>query len=232
MSNASEQEQRKHKTPDGKLLRFILARKAYPSFCLQPKKILAYPVPSAWPKNQPFPKKALSQINKWGSIINLTLQTKDALVLLQVKLALKTGASKKLQPAVYQRSAQLGCFLQAPSLPLPLIGCYLVQGLGHFKAPEACSMFSCEIVYFIYSESKIVECLHMRPCARLVKGLMLFQGIVCPRCQDSLLRPSESWAEEACSLPTTYSHPGRSYWPMMRKCLFFSLFKPCFRFFP
>lgn len=31
MSNASEQEQRKHKTPDGKLLRFILARKAYPS---------------------------------------------------------------------------------------------------------------------------------------------------------------------------------------------------------
>lgn len=52
----------------------------------------------------------------------------------------------------------------------------------------------------------------MRLRASLVKGLMLlFQGIVGPRCQDSLLRPSESWAEEACSLPTTYSHPGRSY---------------------
>lgn len=90
--------------------------------CLQPKKMLAYPVPSTWPKNQPFPKKALSQIKKWGSIINLTLQTKDALVLLQVRLALKTGAGKELQPVVYQRSAQLGRFFQAPSLPLPLIG--------------------------------------------------------------------------------------------------------------
>lgn len=64
MSYSSEEEQRKRKTLDGKLLRFTLRQKAYPSFCLQPKMILAYSVPSAWAKNQPFPKKALRQIQK------------------------------------------------------------------------------------------------------------------------------------------------------------------------
>lgn len=74
------------------------------------------------------------------------------------------------------------------------------------------------MMYFIHSGSKIFECLHVRQHAGLVRGLMLlFQGIVGPSCQDSLLRPSESWAEGASSLPTTYSQAGKSYLPRMRK---------------
>lgn len=49
----------------------------------------------------------------------------------------------------------------------------------------------------------------MRQYAGLVKGLMLlFQRIVGLRCQDSLLKPSEAWAEGASLLPTTCSQVG------------------------
>lgn len=77
-----------------------------------------------------------------------------------------------------------------PVLTTPTNGIsYLVQGLGHFKAPGACSTFSCEMMYLFRKQN--FECLHMRLCASLVKGLMLFQGIVGPRCQDST--ETEPW---------------------------------------
>lgn len=131
---ASGQEQRRCQTADGNLWRFKVAWKAYSSFCLQPKMILAYPVLSAWPKNQPFPKKALRQIQKWGSIIDLTLQTKDALVLLWVRLVPKAGASKKLQPAVYQRRCPTWVLFSSSALNLRVNGMLLGEGLGLFQS--------------------------------------------------------------------------------------------------
>ena len=40
--------------------------------------------------------------------------------------------------------------------------------------------------------------------------LLLPQGIVGPRCQDSLLRPSEAWVEGASSVSTISSQPDRN----------------------
>ena len=148
MSYALEQEQRKCRALGGKLLRFTLAWKAFPSFCLQPQMILAYPVPSAWPENPPFPKRL------WGKSKNevasdLTLQTKDAMVLLQERLRSRQGPATNSSLLSTKGGAQLGCFFQAPPLPLPLMGYVILsKAWACFKVPEVCSMFSDEMMYF------------------------------------------------------------------------------------
>lgn len=102
--------------------------------------------------------------------------------------------------------------LQTLPLPIPLVGLVSCsKAWAYFKAPKACSMFSNEMLYF-YSGSKFSECLHRRDS---VMGwsqapLLLPQGIVGPRCQDSLLRPSEAWVEGASSMSTISSQPDRN----------------------
>lgn len=63
MSDASEQEQRKQDSR-WEAFKIHTGTEGLSLICLQPEKILTYPVPSAWPKHQPFPKKVLSQIKK------------------------------------------------------------------------------------------------------------------------------------------------------------------------
>lgn len=64
---------------------------------------------------------------------DLTLHTKDALVLLLVRLVPKAGASKKPQPAVYQRRYPRRVPFSDPAFtPAPNGISYLFQVLGLF----------------------------------------------------------------------------------------------------
>lgn len=132
-------------------------------------------------------------------------------MVLLVRLVPKAGPARNSSLLSTKGGARLGCSFQTLPLPLPLMGLVSCsKAWAYFNTPEVCSMFSNEM--YFYSGSKFSECLHVRQCAGLVKGLMLLlQGIVGPRCQDCLLRPSEAWVEGASSLPTTSSQPVRSY---------------------
>lgn len=219
MNYASEEEQRKCRTPEGKLLRFAVEWNAYPSFCLQPKMILAYPPPIyTASKKQPFPQKASTQTQTWGSIIDLTLHTKDAPVLLLVRLVPRAGASKNLQLAVYQRRCPSWVLFPNPAL-LPLMGLVPIPRLGPFQSTWSLQYVFQQnhVISFIQEGKKkffffFFECLYVWQCAELVKGFLI-QGIRSPRCQDSPLRPSKASAGGAGSLPTSSSQPGRSRWP-------------------
>ncbi|KAF3817716.1 hypothetical protein GH733_013003, partial [Mirounga leonina] len=154
-------------------------------------------------------EKALRQTQTRGSIIDLTLHTKDAPVLLLVRLVPRAGASKKLQPAVYQRRCPSWVLFPNPALPPPFNGISTYSKAGpiskHLKFAVCFQLKSCN---FIYSGRKFFECLYARQCAELVKGwMLLLQGIMSPRCQDSLLRPSKARAGGAGSLPATSSQP-------------------------
>lgn len=139
-------------------------------------------VSSAWSKNQPFPQKALRQTQTWVSIIDLTLHTKDALVLLLVRLVPRAGASKKLQPALYQRRCPSWVLFPNPALPPPFNGISTYSKAGpiskHLNFTVCFQMKS-----FNLFRKDVFECLYVRQCTELVKGLMLLlQGIMSPRC--------------------------------------------------
>ena len=77
------------------------------------------------------------------------------------KAGAQRGASKKLQPAVYQRRYPTWVLFSNPALTHPLSGIsFLFQGLGLFQGPWSLSTFSNEM--YFYSGSKFSECLHRR----------------------------------------------------------------------
>lgn len=116
------------RTLDGKLLWLTLTWKAYLSFCLQPKMILACSVPSAWPKNKPFPRKALRQIQKWDP----PHQRCPGAVAGEAGTQGR-GPARNASLLSTKGGAQVGCFSQTLPIPLPCNEIsYLFQGLGQF----------------------------------------------------------------------------------------------------
>lgn len=185
-------------------------------------------------KKQPFPQKASRQTQTWGSIIDLTLHTKDALVLLLVRLVPRAGASKKLQPAVYQRRCPSRVLFPNPALPPPFNGISTYSKAGpiskHLNFAVCFPTKSCNVIYsgrnFFF-----FECLYVWQCAELVKGLMfLLQGIRSPRWQDSPLRPRPPQGEPAHCPPPLVSQVGAVGLLQDKEVCFVFPFKPWFSF--
>lgn len=114
--------------------------------------ILTYPVLSVWSKNQPFPQKALSTSRS----DNLTLHTKDTLVLLLVRLVSKAGPSRNCSLLSTKGGTQVGYFKKKKNLPLPLslVGSFTCSW-AYYRASEVCSMLSNEIIYFHWFRKRI-----------------------------------------------------------------------------
>lgn len=94
-------------------------------------------------------KTSLFPERLWGKSRSETLHTKDALVLLLVRLAPKAGGQQEMPACCLPKEVpRLGAFLKPCPYPYPvmrLVTCS--KAWANFKVPEVCSMFSNEVIY-------------------------------------------------------------------------------------
>lgn len=85
-------------------------------------------------KTSLFPKRLWGKSKNEVASSTWPSRPKMPLVLLWVRLVPKAGASKKLQPAVYQRRCPTWVLFSSPALNLHVNGMLLGQGLGLFQS--------------------------------------------------------------------------------------------------
>lgn len=191
--------------------------------------ILTYPVLSVWSKNQPFPQKALSTSRS----DNLTLHTKDTLVLLLVRLVSKAGPSRNCSLLSTKGGTQVGYFKKKkPALtPLPNGIFYLFLGLLQ-------SLWSLQYAFKWNNILPLIQEADFLSAymwdSVLVEGLMLlFQETAGPWCQDSLywgqFRPGKgSWpiAHHLLSVGLELLTQDEEVWSLKKKQKYISDFSP------